>query len=68
MDHPEIVGNEHQRQTEIPLKIFKQIQDLGLDGNIQRGDRLVRDDQLRLRCQRPRDGDTLPLPPENSCG
>ena len=38
----------------------EQMQDLGFDGDVQRGGRLIQDEQLRLACQRR--GDQRPLP------
>ena len=42
--------------------ILQQVEDLGLDGDVERGHRLVGDDQLGPQRQRPRDADSLPLP------
>ena len=44
-----------------PLELLQQVDDLRLDGDVQRGDRLVRDDQLRLQGERAGDADALPL-------
>ena len=49
-------------QSKLSLQIRKQIDDLRLNGNIQRRHRFVGDDQLRLQRQRPGDPDPLPLP------
>ena len=38
-----------------------QIEDLALDRDVERRQRLVGDDQRRLRGERPRDGDALAL-------
>ena len=43
-------------------QLQQEIEDLALDGDIQRRDRLVRDEQPRLRSQRPGNRDPLPLP------
>ena len=39
----------------------EQVHDLRLNGNVQRRDRLVCHQKLRLHAKRPRDGDSLPL-------
>ena len=43
------------------LQIEQQVQDLRLHRNVQRGDRLVGDDQARVDRQRARDADALAL-------
>jgi hypothetical protein len=43
------------------LEIFQEIEHLRADGDIQRGDRLVQDDQRRLQGEGPSDADALPL-------
>ena len=40
---------------------FEQIDDLALDRNVERGNRLVADDELRLDRKRARDADALAL-------
>ena len=57
----EIMRDEQVAEPHLPLQIEKQVQDLALDGDIERGDRLVADDQTRLECDRPGDADPLPL-------
>jgi hypothetical protein len=44
------------------LKIVEEIQDLGLDRDIERRGRLIADDESRLHCQCAGDSDALPLP------
>jgi len=61
MNDIEVMGDKKIGQPEIFFQIAKQIQNLRLDGSIERGNRLVRDDQLRLQRQRPGDSDALPL-------
>src|ERR1700693_6587123 len=53
--------DENQRQPELALELEQQRGDLGLDRNIQRGQRLVTDDQFGLDDQRTRDADALRL-------
>jgi len=60
-DHRQVVGNEDVGQLELVLKILHQVHDLGLDGHVQRADRLIGDDNLGIRRQRPRNADALAL-------
>ena len=60
-DHAEVVGDENHGQVEVLAKAFEEIEDLGLDGDIERGDRLIGDDELGLRGEGAGDGDTLAL-------
>ena len=48
-------------QTELFLQIFQQVDHLSLDGNIQRGNRLIADDQGRLKGQGAGNTNTLAL-------
>ena len=43
-------------------QILQEIQDLGLNRDVERRHRLVADDELRLSAERARDPDPLPLP------
>ena len=61
--HGQIVGHEQDRQSEIALKLAKQVENLDLNRDVQLGHRLVRDQKRRRRGQRPRDPDALLLPP-----
>ena len=54
-DHAHGVGDQHHRHAHLVLQLRQQVEDLGLDGHVQRGGRLVGDHQLRLAGQR--DGD-----------
>ena len=58
----EVVRNEDQRQPELLLEIGEKIEDLCLDGDVERRDRLVADDELGFGDQRPGDADALRLP------
>ena len=60
-DDVEVVRDEDVRQPELRLEVLQQVEDLRLDGDVERGDRLVADDQLRVDRERPRDADALPL-------
>ena len=57
----QVVGNEEIGRTELVLKFLEQVQNLGLNGNIQSGNGLVADDQLGLQSERTGDADTLTL-------
>ncbi len=57
----EVVGDEDVRQRELVLQIVEQVDDLGLDRDVERRDRLVGDDQARIERERARDADALAL-------
>src|SRR5258706_2332570 len=57
----EIVGDEQPRHAQALLQRGDQLQDLLLDGHVERGRRLVGDQQLRLACDRYRDHHALLL-------
>src|SRR6058998_3789044 len=59
--HPDVVRDEHQRQAEFVPELEQEIHDARADRDVEHGHRLVRDDELRLEDDRPRDGDPLPL-------
>src|SRR6266404_7957342 len=61
LDHRKIVGDEHIRELQPLLQVHEQIDDLGLDRNVERGNRLVADDEPRLDRQRAGDADPLSL-------
>ena len=50
-----------ERQPELALQVAQQVEDLRLDRDVERGDRLVGDDHLRLQRERARDADALAL-------
>ena len=62
LDHLEVVRDEKVGQTQLLLEVLHEVDDLGLDRDVERRDRLVADDELRLDRQRARDADALPLP------
>ena len=53
--------DEDVREVELLLERAQQVEDLCLNRNIQRGDRLVADDQLRVQRESAGDADALPL-------
>ena len=57
----QVVGDEDERQPEVALEVAQQVEDLRLDRDVERGDRLVGDDQLRLERERAGDADALAL-------
>ena len=61
LDDTEVVGDEQVGQLEFLLEAPQQVQDLGLDRDIQGRDRLIRDDEPRRERERARQADPLPL-------
>ena len=59
--HGQIVGDEQVGHAEARLKLLQHVDDLRLNGNVQRGDRLVADDEVRLAGQGAGDADALAL-------
>ncbi len=60
--HRQIVRDEEVRRPQLLLEPPKKIEHSRLDGDVQRGHRLVQHQQLRLHGQRTGDTDPLPLP------
>ena len=60
-DDTQVMRNEQIGQIEFPLQLHQQVQDLGLNRNIQSRDRFIGNNQLRTQRQRPGNTDTLPL-------
>ena len=57
----EVVSNEKISETQLFLQILHEIDDLSLNRYIQRGDRLITDDELRFDRECARNTDSLPL-------
>ncbi len=57
-----IVGHEDEGQGQLVLQRLEQIDDLGLDRDVECRHRLVEHDQLRLHRERAGDSDALALP------
>ena len=57
--HAEVVRDQDHRHLELLLQRAEQVEDLRLDGHIQRGCRLVGQQQRRRACQRDRDHHAL---------
>jgi hypothetical protein len=60
-DHVEIMGDEEITETQPFLKVFEEVQDLCLNGDIQGRDRLIADKQGWADTEGPGDSDSLPL-------
>ncbi len=60
-DHRQVVGDEEIGQAEVLLQFDEQVEDLGLDRDIERGNRFVADDEFRLEGERAGDADALAL-------
>jgi len=60
--HVQIVRDEHQREPEFVAKVHQQVQDLRLDRDVERRDRLVGDQDSRPQHERTRDRNALALP------
>jgi hypothetical protein len=58
----EVVGDQQQRHAEPILQLAHQLQDLRLDRHVERGGRLVGDQDVGLVGDRHRDHDALALP------
>ena len=61
LHHREIVRDEDVGEAEAPLQVAQQVEHLRLDRDVERRDRLVADDQLRLDRERAGDRDALAL-------
>jgi hypothetical protein len=61
-DDRKLVRDEDHRQTQTCDEIAQEVQNLGLDRDVQRAHRFVRDQKLGLNRQCPRDRNSLPLP------
>ena len=53
LHHRQVMGDKEIGQVELRLQILQQVQDLSLDGHVQRGHRLVADDELGLQGRCP---------------
>src|SRR6185312_8758148 len=58
-DHADVVGDQHHRHAMVAAELLQERDDLRLDGDVERGGRLVGDDELRIAAQRQRDDDAL---------
>jgi hypothetical protein len=61
-DHAEVMRYQQKAHGSLGLQVLQQSQDLRLNGDVQRGGRLVRDQQIRLQRNGHGDHDALALP------
>ena len=61
LHHREVVGDEDVGEAEAALQVLQQVDDLRLDRDVERRDRLVADDEARLDGERAGDADALAL-------
>ena len=59
--HRQVVGDHQVGEPQPVLQVLEQVDDLRLHGHVERGHRLVEDDELRLERERTCDTDALPL-------
>ena len=59
--HRQVVGDEEVRELELVLQLLEQVDDLSLDRDVERRDRLVGDDEVGVERERAREPDPLPL-------
>jgi hypothetical protein len=62
LDHGQVVRDEEVGQPKAPLQIQQQVDDPGLDGDVQGRHWLVERQDLRLKREGPCDADALLLP------
>jgi len=60
--HAHVVGDQEDRYPELVAGAAQQVEDLGLDGDVEGGGGLVRDDDLGFEHERHRDHHALLLP------
>src|SRR5258708_3988073 len=65
LDDRQIVADEEQCEAELLLQILQQVDDLRLDRDVERRDRLVTDDQFGFRRECPGYSDALALTARN---
>ena len=58
-DDAHVVGDEDDRHLQLPAELVDEIEDLGLDGDVERGRGLVGDEQLGLAGEGHGDHDAL---------
>ena len=61
MNHGQIMGNEDHGQVQVAGQSDEKVQNLGLDGDVQRRNGFIRNDQPGFRSQGTRDGYALAL-------
>jgi hypothetical protein len=58
--HAKVVGDENNGGSDLLLEIMQQVENLGLDGHVERRSRFICDQELRVAGER--NGDHYPLP------
>src|SRR6516165_3981704 len=66
--HGQVVADQDVRDVGFVADVGQQVQDLGLDRHIQRGDRFIEDQDGGLRREGTRDRDSLPLTARQRAG
>ncbi|MNJ63670.1 hypothetical protein D3C77_595870 [compost metagenome] len=61
LHYTKVMRDKYISEAKLFLQILQQINDLRLDRHIERRDRFIRNDQLRLQGQCPGNADTLAL-------
>ena len=61
LDYAEIVADKQTGESQIGAQLHEEIEDLRLDGNIERGHRFIADKEFRIHCERTSDSDALAL-------
>src|SRR6056297_2156673 len=61
VDHAQVVRDEQVGQPELLLQVQQQVEDLGLDRDVERRDRFVADQELRVDGERAGNTDALAL-------
>ena len=67
-DHAQVVRDEDHRHAELVLQLAEQVEDLRLDGDVQRRRRLVGDQQRGLQASAMAIITRWRMPPESWCG
>ena len=60
------MGDEEQRETQLVLEVLEEVDDLGLDRDVEGAHRLVGHDEIGLEHECARDADALALAPGES--
>ena len=61
-DYAQVMGDKQIGQISAFLQLLNQVQHLRADRNVQRRNRLIKKEEVRIQDQCPRDADTLALP------
>ena len=68
LDHAHVVRDDDHRHLVLVAEVVEQVEHGCLHGHVERGRRLVRDQELRVAGERDRDHHALAHPPEKRCG